>query len=583
VPATAVVDEPEAPWLPWLRWLRYGLGAASDPRLRRLAAVFHALWLAALVLAFAAPAWAMLREARVFWQHARACIAYLGQMDYGESPLLAQAVQWLHGQQIYHDDSAPPFTVGNYTPVFTWVTAAVVALWTGVAMGAGRAVSAAASVGTAVAIAACTWEAAGLPLLWPRRGAAPAGVLRVPALPRLLVAAFAGGLYLSARYVWTWGVYGRVDSLALFFSMWGVWWVLHFALRPGPARLWVAALLFTCAVYTRQDVVEGAAASLLGLALHDWRRALRLLGWLMGFGLLAAAALMAISHGQFFVHVFLYNENRFFWATVRWAWLGWLQGNGGAVLLRLALAGAAVWLLTGGQAIPGLLLGLTVLTSLTVGKIGSSINYFLPLIAACCWCVGLLGLRAAGLCAAGWPPVKWVGLAVPALFAAWATGATPAWARPWAEAVPAYGHLLARAESRSQTLAHTLTTRGWGWTPTAQPGPEWRALIRRVAETPGPVVSEDMSFVVLAGKPLAFQPFELTQAAADGHWNADLFVSRLRQGYYPLVLLPVNVFDRRAGLDLSRWSRAMYDAVREAYVPAGRLAGQWLYVPAGSA
>ena len=561
------------------------MGLGATPALSRPATILHTLWWALALVVFLAPAWALVREAGVFFQHARLCIAYLGQMDYGESPLLAQAVQWLHGQQIYHDDSTPPFTVGNYTPIFTWATAAVVALWTGVRMGAGRLVSTAACFGAAIAIAGCTWEAARLPQLWPRRGAAPSGALRVPAVFRLLVAVFAGCLYLSTRYVWSWGVLGRVDSLAVCFSMAGCWSALRLGFDDGTrsaGKLWVAGLLFACAVYTRQDVVEGAVASILGLALYDWRRALRLALWTVAFGVAFGLVLMVITRGQFYVHVFLYNETRFFWSTVRGAWLTWLQQNGGAVLLRVALAGALVWMVCGGQAVPGLLLGMTLLSSMTVGKIGSSINYFLPLLAACCWCAGLLGLRAAGVCTGAPTMLKWVGLCVPALFIAWATGVAPSWSAPLRAAVPAYGRLMTRAESPNQTLAHSLRRgHNWGWTPPRQPDAQWAQLVDTVRQTPGSVVSEDMSYVVLAGKPLAFQPFELTQASQDGRWDAGLFIDRVQRGEYALIILPINVFDARAGLDLSRWSRAMYAAVRQAYVVQAHLEGQWLYKPAG--
>ena len=577
------VGEPEPPWRPWVRRLTQGFGAT--PALRGVAATGHVLWLIVATLAFLAPAIALAREAGVFLHHARLCIAYLGQMDYGESPLLAQAVQWLHGQQIYHEDSAPPFTVGNYTPIFTWATAAVIALWTGVKMGAGRLVSTVGCLGAAVAIAGCTWEAGGLRLLWPSRGVLPGGALRVPIAWKLLVSLFAGCLYLSTRYVWSWGVLGRVDSLAICFSMAGCWCALRQGFRNSPGSrdaLWVAGLLFTCAVYTRQDVVEGAVASILGLALYDWRRAVRLALWTLAFGAGLGTVLMLISHGQFFVHVFVYNENRFFWSAVRGAWLNWLQHDGGAVLLRLALAGAAVWLLSGGQAVPAILLGATILSSVTVGKIGSSVNYFLPLLAACCWCVGLLGLRAAGICGNAPTVLKWVGLSIPALFIAWATGTAPGWSAPLSAAVPAYGRLMHRAATPSQTLVHQLHSRNWGWTPTGQPDAQWSRLLATVRQTPGPVISEDMSYVVLAGKPLAFQPFELTQASADGHWDANLFIDRVRRGEYALIILPINVSDPRAGLDLSRWSRAMYAAVKDAYVPVSRLEGQWLYRPAGA-
>jgi len=56
-------------------------------------------------------------------------------------------------------------------------------------------------------------------------------------------------------------------------------------------------------------------------------------------------------------------------------------------------------------------------------------------------------------------------------------------------------------------------------------------------------------------------------------------VQRLLNGDYALVILPVNVLSPHAGLDLSRWSPAMYAAVRQAYTVDTVLAGQFVYTP----
>ncbi len=572
VPAPLAAEPPSAP-------------SAAPPGIRpsRVARPWpYALWLAVVAAAFLGPTAGLLHDAWLFWVHARDSVRYLGQIDYGESPLLAQAVLWLRGHQIYHNDAHPPFSVGNYTPLFTLLTAAVVH-FVGVRLGAGRAISVASSLATAVCIGLCTWESARLPRFLGRGRPQP----RWAVPPRgftLLGAVSAGCVYLAARFVWGWGVLGRVDALAVCCSLFGVWWVLRTAWRPAGPRdpLRWAALWFLLAVFTRQDAIEGAAASILSLLLTDRRRVLQLIGPLLAGGLTGVAALLAVSRGQFFVHVFLYNINRFSWTTVRSMWGYWQGGAGGRVLLDLGVLGAISWLLGGGQPLPALLLLCSTATSLTVGKIGSSINYFLPLIAACSWCTGLLLVRALGVAAAAPATVRWVPLALAAVLAAWVGGRPPAWAQPVGALLPPFADLLRAAASPGQTLAHGLQTPGWASTPTAQPGPQWHQLIDLVRATPGPVVSEDMSFVVLAGKPLAFQPFELTQAAASGWWNQNLFVRRLLAGDYSLVILPVNVAAGQQP-NSSRWSPEMAAAISQAYVPVGYLHGNWVYRPRAEA
>ena len=107
-----------------------------------------------------------------------------------------------------------------------------------------------------------------------------------------------------------------------------------------------------------------------------------------------------------------------------------------------------------------------------------------------------------------------------------------------------------------------------------------------VAESRGPVLSDDPSVVAGAGQRLVLEPFQATQMDLSGIWSAGPLVARLRQGDFPLIVLrfdPWNPEDRLPdGTWASgRWSDAMAAAVRHAYRVDERWKGSLFLRPRG--
>ena len=478
---------------------------------------------------------ALAAYAALFAVHAAALVRFPFEADYGEGPLLYQIGLLAHGRSIYRGDGSPPYTVANYPPLYPAAVALLHLLGWGAGPAAGRALSAA-SIFAAAALCGLTVRAVGA---------------------SRLAAAFAAGLLLAQNFVWQWGALQRVDSLALALGAAGLYAVARRPERAARAWPW-----FVLAVLTRQSSVEGLAAAVWALWPDRRGQALRLLGCWAAALAVVVAALQAATGGQFLVQTVLDNANAWrpglLWSAVS----GWVFTGGGLPLLAFAVWG---WRLSRGLAGGRLLRGYAVaawVLAATSGKVGASLNYFLPSIAAS----AMLG----ALCAQGRRQ-----LTAAVLLCAYAIGIPPASNAPGP----------AGAVARALTAYRDLGTPGYnrlGWTTPADGlDPAQAALYARLRAMPGPILSENMSDLVLAGHPIYFQPFEMTQVLASGRWSDAPLLAAAAAGAFPLVVLEFPL-DEPAQWDLERWPPGLLAALAERYVPAGRRGAYYLYEPAAS-
>lgn len=84
-----------------------------------------------------------------------------------------------------------------------------------------------------------------------------------------------------------------------------------------------------------------------------------------------------------------------------------------------------------------------------------------------------------------------------------------------------------------------------------------------VEQTPGRILSEDLSLLLRAGKPIEYDdPFMMAQAARTGLWDERRFVADLEAQRFPLVLLEYDITDVGRS---PRWSPAALAALRANY------------------
>jgi ABC-type spermidine/putrescine transport system permease subunit II len=462
------------------------------------------LWTGTVVFLFAG-AWA----ATLFARHGLAALAFPYPLNYGEGPLLDQAMRLVSMKNIYPDDlSTPPYAVSNYPPLFVLLQAPLVWIF-GPEFLYGRVVSLASAIAVAGLISAT-----------------------LHAITRDRTASAAGGLtFLAVPFVLHWSSLDRVDMLGLALSWGGLYAVVR---RPDRHVVILAALLFVAAVYTRQTYALAAplAAFTWLLAGGHGRRALALATLSGSLSLLLFGLLNALTRGGFYFHTVTANVNEFRWEQVTYH-LTTLQGLmplllvGGVVFVVLGLrARSALWWLAGAY------LAGSVVAALLIGKIGSDVNYLLELSAALALTAGAMISRYASR-----PGVR--GALLLALAAQ--------------VAIMIQASQYVYSGLQSDVIAHRA------------------GLIRLqeiVDDSNGTVLADEYAdFLPLDGRSINLQPFEMTQLQRDGGWDQGPLLTSIRHREFPAIMIWKLPY--AAGIQTERWTREMLRAIGRSVKPSG--------------
>jgi ABC-type glycerol-3-phosphate transport system permease component len=474
------------------------------------------------VLLFAATAIFLLAgvwAASLFARHGIAALAFPYPLNYGEGPLLDQAVRLQELQNIYPSDlSRPPYVISNYPPLFVLLQAPLV--WAfGPAFLYGRAISLLCSIAVAGLIAAT-----------------------INTLTRDRTASVAGGLtFLAVPFVLHWSSLDRVDMLGLALSWGGLYALVR---RPDRRGVILAALLLVAAVYTRQTYVLAAPLAALAwlLARGQRRHALGLVIMTGGLGLLLLGVLSVLTEGGFFFHTVTANANEFRWGLVtgNLSFMGSFMpllfvGGLAFVVLGLRARPAAWWFV-------GTYLAAAVATAFLIGKIGSDVNYLLELSAALALAPGSLvgrypsrpGVRSALLLA----------LAVQVAIMVQASQFT-------------YARFQAGVIQTRDGLAR---------------------LEEVVDDSNGQVLADEYAGLLpLEGRSIYLQPFEMTQLKRDGRWDQGPLIASIERREFPAILIWKPPYAQ--GVYRERWTREMLETVDENYRPTHKYAGTLVYRP----
>lgn len=446
-----------------------------------------------------------------FVRHAEIALNYPYPLNYGEGPLLDQAVRLTRGENIYRADlTQPPYTITNYPPVYVLAQAPFVNT-VGAAFWYGRLISLISTLVAAVCL----------------------GVIARAVTKDVIAGIAAGVAFIAIPYIFHWSIMARIDALALALSLAGLALVAQF-----PRRTWAligAALLLSLAAYTRQTYLLAAP-----LAAFAWLWARTNVTRALGFGVLVGslvigvfAMLVVATQGGIFFHIVTANVNRLDFALVEY------YINEIAQALPIFLIGAGAYLLIGAAAgrpawwlIAAYLLGATG-TALTISKIGSDVNYLWEFSAALC-------LAAGGL----------IGM-----FAHWSWGFVP---RALLLVALAAGIVMA-ADFSAAKYQPILEAR-------VRDPERMDRLIETIRTTDTPILAdESIGLLVMNGKPLLFQPFEMSELARAGVWDESAFIAALERGDYPLVMQYNPALN--PNLRFERWTDAMLRAINNHYRP----------------
>ena len=398
--------------------------------------------------------------------------------DYGEGCVLAM-VQLLAERGSYFSTFEDyPFVHGNYPPVFPLLNLPAYLLL-GPTLFVPRLLSVLATIGLVAVMAALVRRETG---------------------DGRLAGAFAL-LLLAPWFVQTWAALGRVDMLACLLSLAG----LHLFHRFGPESRgrFAAYACFFLAFFTKQNALLAPAALVLGLALDaaTRRHARRVLVEIALPLLVLFGLLCALTGGQAYEHLVPYTAAADYeWDRMRRAYRDFLTLIG--PLLAFILPALVVFRKVAGTGSTASYLFYWLLNLaglVTIAKAGAAQNYFIePYVATLTLAALLVGhaMRTSAVAGRAWP-----------------------------------AYLLVVA-----TVATVADMeRGRARLPPQEPR-EFAELYAAVRDTSGPILSEDLSALVLNRKPVLVEPFGALLISRKGLLNPDRIVADCRAGRFALVV-----------------------------------------------
>jgi hypothetical protein len=502
-------------------------------------------------LALAAAAIALLLNFVSYAVTAAHAIGYPYQLDYGEGIVWQQMRLILAGRGYAPIDGFPAI-VFHYPPGFH-MGAGMLAGLTGIdQLAAGRALSFGSTLVLAGFVAATVAHLAA------------EDAERTPRLVGGLLGALVVFTFLPVQFF---SFLMRVDMLSFALGFAGFYFGLRSVTRPK--AIYVAAVLFVAAIYTKQTAIAGPASVFLVLLFLRPRTAWTGIATILAVGLTALATLSWITDGGFLRHIVTYNLNRLDWHNLG-AIRKVLQIH--SVYLGITLFGILAWsrrlpprYFREGRwkhlheqlvSSPGfaarlmvlIYLALTTLMLVSAMKSGAYVNYFIEWCCVIATFVGIAQIDTAAL-ACGRPAI--------------------AKSRVWS--------VLVTTAVAVQTL-FLLGNADQRFAPGISDRTEPAQLAALVRAAPGPVIGDNMVAILRGGKPVIWEPAIFAELASLGMWNERPFITRIDAREFAFFITLGKPGD---WLFDSRYSPEVTKALVTSYPVERRLDGYILYFPAG--
>lgn len=451
------------------------------------------------------------------------------EFTYGESWLLDGARGVARGEGLYASPDQLPLMHIAYAPLYYVVVGGLQRIVGDSGYTVGRVVS---LVATLVGAGALTWSLKQVTARW-SVGLLAAGFFLTQNLTALL-----------------WAPLHRVDPLALGLTLCGL------ALATA-GRVSLAAGVFVLALATKQTYLAAPVAVAVALALWPCWRGLLRFGAIIGGGAVVGIAIAQwLTHGWFLWHTITANGNEPDMVTFAALMGSFLQYNGLPVLAALASFALPA---APGERMWRIYLVCCLLTLPSLAKLGASSNYWLETSAATAAVLALASHRLAS-----WPMAR---LVAPTVMAGSLLIAVPGYQAIAVEAAANVAEVVQPPSPRYLSLV------GDGGTAPLRVD---AGFVDWVAHQRGDLLTDNSGLAVAAGKRIEFE-FQIFQLLDAEHvWSERPILEAIAARRFALVAL---MHSLDGPVDGTRWTPALRDALRTAYVPAGEQAGFWLYRP----
>ncbi|HEX7320354.1 MAG TPA: hypothetical protein VF399_08365 [bacterium] len=496
-------------------------------------------------------------------------IVYPYQISYPEGFLLNQAFTIAQGRPIYNGITDYPFLVANYPPVYPYLCGLFVKLF-GVSFAWGRIIS-------FLAIIACAYFIYDIcrnaPLTLsplrdtnhypPHPNPPPTGTPNImkdpfPRCPqggrkkegvqcchdergmeintnghRQRASLITSLLFLASPYVYNITTQVRVDALALFLSIFGIWFALK---NINKKIMYLSALFFAAALFTKQTYAAAPIAFAVYLFfINRTRGFLFIVMTLLSYSVVFLV-FNTLTAGELYRNNVLYNANPYSFLFAIKMYASLLKTH--LILITLSIAYMIF------SPVKKHILSffsiyfiVAALVALSIGKIGSNVNYFLELIAA--------GSIVVGLCANELMENTKTQLILPALLIA---------------QLILFAHL-------------PFIT---GKTPSKIDRETGQRISTMIQAAPGDIISEDAGILILNNRKVLYQPFEFTQLKNQGLWDQSRFVRDIDIQKFSLLILGS---DTQGSYDEERFTPEIVAAIANSYMLKEKIGDWYIYKP----
>ena len=479
------------------------------------------------------------------------------QWDDAEGVILAEATLIAHRINPYAYQPSPSshFYAGPYTPLYTLINAAGISL-VGATFKVGRIVQLLATLGVGAWIA------------WAVSRVAKTGMT-------LLAGIWAGAIFLTAHLVAFWSILVRPDMTALLWNLIGVTILLRRRDVPefmrSPRKGWpdrrtigtlaLGAGCFALGWWTKQTFLAVPLAYVLFLFLQHPKAAL-VLGGVFGTMVLVPFGLLTLVTSGGFAQKILEYQGSWQWHAYRRLVQPFVERY--AFLLALAfLAALCVCVHARHITFSALWFLLSMVPAFGAGTSGGNHNHFVEIIAAACLLIGQgAALIVTSPHASALLKTRWTIAASMMLIVLIVTGVAST-----------------EREGRANWLAREYRR------PTASEHSGLEQVASYIANTRGPVYSDNIGILVVAGQPVMItDPFTMATEVRLGRWDDTALVDDIAAGRYGLIALRYDVTRVNADNpptdmtpELVRAIQARYrliaNNILKLYAPIGQVSG----------
>ncbi|MFC1517401.1 ArnT family glycosyltransferase [Candidatus Margulisiibacteriota bacterium] len=332
------------------------------------------------------------------------------------------------------------------------------------------------------------------------------------------------GLLFAPIFIYHWIAVGRVDTLAILFTVAGLFFYVK-----DQKKIVLPILLFTCAFFTKQTAILGAGAVFLDLWLikKDLRKALDFFAYQAGAILGIFLVLTLLTQGQFFAHLITYTKVANIELPVMFTkYVRFFRPL--AILSAFVVYG----LITQKMNVLSIYFLLNVLFLITSGKDGAASNYFIEPFISMILCSALM--------ISNFLKKNKKGM------------------------ILIFCLLLFQVVALVQNPRFYLNITQQALDPQF---PAQAKLARLVRNTPENILAEDVGYLTMNNKPVLFQPFQFMKMAKAGMWDPNLILNDCYRKKFSLILAGERIKDLPG----------MKTCLRRSYRKTGRILDMDIY------